>query len=113
MSSLTNLLNGKNPLEFMIEEGGKNLSGGQKQRIVIARALYNNSKVIILDEATSALDNETEEEVNETIKKLKGTGVTIIIIAHRYSTLVHTDKIIELTENGSFVESEYQNLHRK
>ncbi|MBL7884125.1 MAG: ABC transporter ATP-binding protein [Bacteroidia bacterium] len=110
MASLSTLLDGKSPAEIMIDEDGKNLSGGQKQRIVIARALYNNSKLIIFDEATSALDNETEEEVNETIKKLKGTGVTIIIIAHRYSTLVHTDRIIELSEKASFIESNYQTL---
>jgi ATP-binding cassette, subfamily B, bacterial PglK len=110
MASLSELVKGKNPDEFIIEEEGKNLSGGQKQRVLIARALYNNSKLIILDEATSALDNETEREVNDTVKSLKGSGVTLIIIAHRYSTLVHTDRIIELKNDNVFSETDYIRL---
>lgn len=96
MASLSDFVGTHNPFDLVIDEEGKNLSGGQKQRVCIARALYHNSKLIIFDEATSALDNQTENEVNETILNLKGTGVTIIIIAHRYSTLKYTDRIIEM-----------------
>lgn len=95
-ASLTDFVRGRNPDEIRIEESGKNLSGGQKQRIAIARALYHNSSLIILDEATSALDQETENEINDTIKGLKGSKLTVIIVAHRISTLKHCNRIIEI-----------------
>lgn len=98
-AGLIELLGDSHPDDFWVDERGKNLSGGQKQRIVIARALYNKSKLIVLDEATSALDSDTEETINDTIAGLRGTGITIIIIAHRISTLKHTDKIYKI-ENG-------------
>jgi ABC-type multidrug transport system fused ATPase/permease subunit len=97
-ASLDDFLQGRDPESVQIEENGKNLSGGQKQRVVIARALYCQSQLIIMDEATSALDNETEQEVNKTIQKLKGTGVTILIIAHRHSTLIHADRVLLMQE---------------
>ena len=74
------------------------LSGGQRQRIGIARALYKNADVIIFDEATSALDSETEKVVMEAIENL-GKDLTILIIAHRHSTLKACSEIIELA-NG-------------
>lgn len=95
-ASLSSFLMGRSPENIRIEEAGKNLSGGQKQRIAIARALYHNSSLIILDEATSALDQETENEINETIQGLKGSGLTVIIVAHRISTLKHCNRIIEI-----------------
>jgi ABC-type bacteriocin/lantibiotic exporter with double-glycine peptidase domain len=95
-ASLSNFIDARDPDSILIEEMGKNLSGGQKQRIAIARALYHKSEIIILDEATSALDNETEQEINEAIRQLKNTGVTILIIAHRVSTLKHCDQIYEI-----------------
>lgn len=98
-ASLMDLLGDQNPDKFQIKERGTNLSGGQKQRIIIARALYHKAEMIILDEATSALDNETEEEINQTLANLKTDGVTVIIIAHRYSTLKHADRILQM-ENG-------------
>ncbi|MEZ5050624.1 MAG: ATP-binding cassette domain-containing protein, partial [Saprospiraceae bacterium] len=98
------------PSEVLIKENGKNLSGGQKQRIIIARALYHNAKLIILDEATSALDNETEQEINETVKNLKTTGTTVVIIAHRYSTLRFTDRIIEMDHGKIIGEKKYSDL---
>ena len=78
-----------------VGEGGIRLSGGQKQRIGIARALYKDASIIVLDEATSALDTKTEKKVMESIDKIN-KNITLIIIAHRLSTLKNCDKIIEL-----------------
>jgi ABC-type multidrug transport system fused ATPase/permease subunit len=80
----------------MITEAGNNLSGGQKQRIAIARALYKGAQILVFDEATSSLDAQTEAEINETIQQLKNTNITIIIIAHRQSSLQQCNKILEL-----------------
>jgi ATP-binding cassette subfamily B protein len=82
-------------------ERGVRLSGGQRQRIGIARALYKQAKIIIFDEATSALDNETEESVMEAIGGL-GNNVTLLIVAHRLSTLKKCSQIVEL-DYGSVV----------
>lgn len=97
----------------LIGERGVKLSGGQRQRIGIARALYNNPKILILDEATSSLDNQTEETVMESIYKL-GKKMTIIIIAHRLGTVKNCDKIFflskgELELQGNFDELKKQN----
>ena len=108
-ASLSNFIDSRDPDSILIEEMGKNLSGGQKQRIAIARALYHKSEIIILDEATSALDNETEQEINETIRQLKNTGVTILIIAHRVSTLRNCDQIYEI-ENKKATHVLYETL---
>lgn len=109
-ASLTELLGNRKPEEVEVAESGKNLSGGQKQRIIIARALYHNSELIILDEATSALDTETENEINETIRNLKNTGITILIIAHRYSTLKNTNRIIRMQGGRIVEELQYDNI---
>lgn len=85
-------------LETRIGEGAIGLSGGQRQRFGIARAVYSNPKLIILDEATSALDSSTEKSVSESIEALQGK-VTVIVIAHRLSTVMKADRII-LLENG-------------
>ncbi|MDR0682423.1 MAG: ATP-binding cassette domain-containing protein, partial [Dysgonamonadaceae bacterium] len=84
-------------------ENGASLSGGQKQRLAIARALYKNPEILILDEATSSLDSESEQFVQQTIQQFKNQGKTIIIIAHRLSTVVNADKIVVL-ENGQVIE---------
>ncbi|WP_165355113.1 ABC transporter ATP-binding protein [Nocardioides oleivorans] len=80
-------------LETEIGERGVRLSGGQRQRIGIARALYRRPQLLVLDEATSALDNETERRLTETIEALKGT-MTMVIVAHRLSTVRHSDQLI-------------------
>lgn len=82
-----------------VGERGVRLSGGQRQRIGIARALYKQADVIVFDEATSALDNETERTVMESIDTLKA-NLTVVIIAHRLSTLQKCDRIVELGEGG-------------
>jgi ATP-binding cassette, subfamily B, bacterial PglK len=92
-----------NGLNTMLGERGVLLSGGQRQRVGIARALYHERDILVFDEATAALDTETESSVTESIKALSGIK-TIIIIAHRFSTLVHCDRIYEL-DRGSLVRS--------
>lgn len=86
-----------------LSEHGKNLSGGQRQRISIARALLKKSCILIFDEATAALDNETEAEITHSMERLKKDH-TIIIIAHRLSTVRDADTIFVL-DNGKIVES--------
>lgn len=82
-------------IQTNVGERGVKLSGGQSQRISIARALYHNPEILVLDEATSALDNDTEAEVMKAINQLKGQK-TILIIAHRTSTLQNCDRIYKL-----------------
>lgn len=81
----------------VVGEGGVNLSGGQRQRLAIARALVQNTRIILFDEATSALDNETQTKIQKAIDNLKG-HYTIIIVAHRLSTIVNCDKIFILED---------------
>jgi ATP-binding cassette subfamily B protein len=85
--------------QTMVGERGIKLSGGQRQRIGIARALYKKSDVIIFDEATSALDNQTEQIIMEAIEQLSG-HMTILIIAHRLTTLKSCSQVVEI-ESGS------------
>jgi ABC-type bacteriocin/lantibiotic exporter with double-glycine peptidase domain len=82
-----------NGLDTQVGESGAKLSGGQRQRLGIARALYTNPKLLVLDEATSALDGETELLVTDSIQKLKGR-VTVVLIAHRLSTVRNADIVI-------------------
>lgn len=86
-------------LATRIGERGARLSGGQRQRIGIARALYYNPDILVLDEATSALDNDTEKAVMESIEKLQGSK-TMIIIAHRLTTVQNCDSIYEVKDGG-------------
>ncbi len=96
-------------LQTMVGERGVMLSGGQRQRVGIARALYHEREVLVFDEATAALDNETEGLVTEAIKSLSGKK-TMIIIAHRLSTLEHCD-LIYMLEQGQIVKSgSYQEI---
>lgn len=92
-----------NKYDTIIGEGGVNLSGGQKQRLAIARTLLINTKIILFDEATSALDNESQEYIKKTIDNLVKDH-TIIIVAHRLSTIVDAD-IINVIDKGKLVAS--------
>lgn len=96
-------------LDTQIGERGVHFSGGQRQRFAIARALYSDPDILILDEATSALDTETETAVMEAIDALQGHK-TLIIIAHRLTTIRHCDKIYEIF-NGKAVERKYEELY--
>ena len=97
---IKNIPGGKNSI---VGERGIKLSGGQKQRIGIARALYSNPDILVLDEATSALDNENEANFMETILHYKNSK-TIIIVAHRLSTLKSCDIIYEIS-NGEITKT--------
>ena len=89
----------KDGYKTLVGERGVRLSGGQRQRISIARALYKNADVLIFDEATSSLGNETEKVVMNSINKL-GKRLTILIIAHRLTTLKGYDRIVKLDKNN-------------
>ena len=88
--------------DTMVGERGLKLSGGEKQRVGIARSLLKNPPILLLDEATSALDTQTEHEIQESLIQM-GQGRTVMIIAHRLSTVVHADCIVVL-EQGHIVE---------
>ena len=94
-ASLTSLVeNLQKGINTMVGERGAQLSGGQRQRVGIARALYFNSEVLFFDEATSALDPQTEIEINESIKKLSYQGLTMVIIAHRETSLEGVGRVL-------------------
>lgn len=92
-----------NTYNSIVSEQGVNLSGGQKQRLAIARALYRNPEILILDEATSSLDPVSELKVQNTLNWFKSQGKTVIIIAHKLTTIKDCDKILVLN-NGKLVE---------
>jgi ABC-type multidrug transport system fused ATPase/permease subunit len=104
-----------NGLDTHIGERGARLSGGQRQRVGIARALYLQPRLLILDEATSALDNETEFKITQTITALHGR-ITIIVIAHRLSTVRDLDRIVlmadgQVEDSGTFSDLVRRNEH--
>jgi ATP-binding cassette subfamily B protein len=92
-----------NGFDTYLGENATNLSGGQRQRLAIARALYRDPEILILDEATSSLDSSSEEHIHHAISLLREQGKTIILIAHRLSTVVNADKIVVLKE-GKLIE---------
>ena len=111
----------KNGLDTIIGENGITISGGQKQRLAIARALLNNANIIMFDESTSSLDNESQNKIQKIIEKLS-IDHTIIIVAHRLSTIKNADKIIFIKNHnvkctGTHDElmkncEDYRNLYR-
>jgi subfamily B ATP-binding cassette protein MsbA len=116
---INNLENG---FETKIGENGVKLSGGEKQRLSIARAFLKKSKIILLDEATSSLDSDTEEKIQKAIEELIHDKTTIVI-AHRLSTVLNSEKIYVM-EKGRILDSgnhdelleksnEYKNFYEK
>lgn len=99
-------------IETVVGEGGIRLSGGQRQRLAIARALLRNSSIIIFDESTSSLDNFAQEEVKKSIDALKGKS-TIVIVAHRLSTIKNVDHIYFLDEGKIIDEGTFDELFAK
>jgi ATP-binding cassette subfamily C protein len=96
-------------LDTPLGERGARLSGGQQQRVAIARALYGDPAVLVFDEATAALDNQTEREVTRAIAALHGTR-TLIVIAHRLSTVAACDRLIFLEGGRIAAAGTYQEL---
>jgi ATP-binding cassette subfamily B protein len=107
-----------NTYNSIVSEQGVNLSGGQRQRLAIARALYRNPEILILDEATSSLDPVSEQKVQDTLNWFKAQGKTVIIIAHRLTTIKKCDNILvlnqgKLVEQGSHNQLMQSNGHYK
>ena len=96
-------------LETLVGERGVRLSGGQRQRIGIARALYNQPEVLVLDEATSSLDTETEQGVMQAVQALQGTK-TVIIVAHRLSTVEYCDRLYRLESSRIVDEGTFEDV---
>ena len=95
--------------DTLVGEGGLTLSGGQRQRLAIARALLKQTEIILFDEATSALDNETQKGIQKAINNMKGT-YTILIIAHRLSTVVDADRLIVINDGKVDSEGSHEEL---
>lgn len=111
LSSLTDLVDTlDNGVDTILKERGNNLSGGQKQRIAIARAIYKGAEILVFDEATSALDSKTEEDITNAIRELGHEDLTIIIIAHRYSSLKYCEKIYSIDNGIIGAPMTYENL---
>jgi len=94
-ANIYDFLSTKEGIDTLVGDGGIQLSGGQKQRIGIARALYSNPEILVLDEATSSLDNETESKIMDEIYEVSGDK-TLLIIAHRLSTVERCERKIKL-----------------
>lgn len=101
-----------NGLQTRLGQRGVRLSGGQRQRVGIARALYRSPSILVLDEATSALDNETEHQITATINSLKG-DMTLVVVAHRLSTVRDADRIIFMREGKVEASGTFEELQRR
>ena len=98
--------------DTVVGEGGISLSGGQRQRLAIARALVQKTEIILFDEATSALDNETQAQIQQAIINLQ-SKYTILIIAHRLSTVIHSDRILFLNNGQVEDQGTHEELLKK
>jgi ABC-type multidrug transport system fused ATPase/permease subunit len=106
------LIDNKFTLNTEVGERGNKLSGGQRQRLGIARALFTKPKLIVLDEATSALDGQTEFDISEAIFSLRGR-VTILLIAHRLSTVKNADKIVYMEQGKILAIGKFEDVRRQ
>lgn len=105
------IMSTKDQYDTLIGENGINLSGGQRQRLAIARAFLDNSKIIMFDESTSSLDNENQAKIQSAINEL-AKDHTIIIVAHRLSTIINADKIIFMENHKIKAEGTHQELFK-
>ena len=99
-------------VETLLGERGVRLSGGQRQRVALARAFFNDRSVLVMDEATSALDDKTEQDIVDEILHLKG-HITMIVIAHRLTTVKHCDRIYKLNEGQIVDEGSFDSVVNK
>jgi len=102
----------KDGYDTIVGEGGISLSGGQRQRLAIARAFVQKTEIILLDEATSALDNETQHNIQTAIENLQNK-YTILIVAHRLSTIINSDRILVLSDGKIEAEGSHKELLEK
>jgi ABC-type bacteriocin/lantibiotic exporter with double-glycine peptidase domain len=110
---MEDFLNGKeDDLSVEVGERGSKLSGGQRQRLGIARALYSRPKLLVLDEATSALDGQTESDISDAILALRG-NVTVLMIAHRLSTVRNADRVIYMEAGKILADGTFQEVREK
>jgi ABC-type multidrug transport system fused ATPase/permease subunit len=99
-------------VDTQVGERGAKISGGQRQRLGIARAMFTKPKLLVLDEATSALDGETEANISDAISSLKGS-VTVVMIAHRLSTVRHADLVVYLEEGRILAQGSFEEVRSK
>ena len=99
-------------IDTQVGERGAKISGGQRQRLGIARAMFTKPKLLVLDEATSALDGETEANISDAISALKGS-VTVVMIAHRLSTVRHADLVVYLEEGKILAQGSFEEVRSK
>ena len=113
IAQLDDFLSDKNQdLSIEVGERGSKLSGGQRQRLGIARALYSRPKLLVLDEATSALDGQTESDISDAILALRG-NVTVLMIAHRLSTVRNADRVIYMEAGNILADGTFQQVRDK
>jgi ABC-type multidrug transport system fused ATPase/permease subunit len=98
-------------IDSIVGERGARLSGGQRQRLGIARAIVTNPKLLVLDEATSAMDGGTELEITEQLEALRGT-TSIILIAHRLSTVKNADKVVYIDAGQIVAQGKFDEVRR-
>jgi ABC-type multidrug transport system fused ATPase/permease subunit len=100
-------------LNELIGENGNNFSGGERQRLGIARALYTNPKLLLLDEATSALDEVTQSLISNALKTFQKSETTLIVSAHRLSTISDADFLIYLKGSEEVAQGDFKSITSK